>query len=272
LPISLTQPVFVLNSCVPCKILGVIPARYASSRFPGKALATIASKSMLEHVWERVNLSRYVTSVTIATDDRRIYDAARSFGADVRMTRDDHVSGTDRVAEVASQHPAEIVVNVQGDEPLIDPEAIDAAVLPLIHEPAINMSTLMKRIEDPREIGDPNGVKVVTDRFQNAIYFSRASIPFARESSPDRGYYKHIGLYVYRKPFLLRYPDLPAGPLEEAERLEQLRALENGFKIRVVETEYESLGVDTPADLERVQHLFETSMAITSTRSSGNNG
>jgi 3-deoxy-manno-octulosonate cytidylyltransferase (CMP-KDO synthetase) len=262
----------MLNSCVPCKILGVIPARYASSRFPGKALATIASKSMLEHVWDRVNLSRYITSIAIATDDRRIYDAARSFGADVRMTRDDHVSGTDRAAEVASQHEADIVVNVQGDEPLIDPEAIDAAIMPLIHEPAIAMSTLMKRIEDPREIGDPNVVKVVTDRFQNAIYFSRSSIPFARENSPGRRYYKHIGLYVYRKSFLLRYSGLAVGPLEEAERLEQLRALENGFKIRVVETEYESLGVDTPADLERVRHLFETSMAITSMRGCESNG
>jgi 3-deoxy-manno-octulosonate cytidylyltransferase (CMP-KDO synthetase) len=219
-----------------------------------------------------VNLSRYVTSVTIATDDRRIFDAARSFGADVRMTRDDHISGTDRVAEVASQHAAEIVVNIQGDEPLIDPEAIDAAVLPLVHEPAIAMATLKKRIEDPREIGDPNVVKVVTDRFQNAIYFSRAAIPFARESEAGPDYYKHVGLYVYRKDFLLRYSDLQMGPLEEAERLEQLRALENGFKIRVVETEYESLGVDTPADLERVRHLFETSMAISTLRGSEGNG
>jgi 3-deoxy-manno-octulosonate cytidylyltransferase (CMP-KDO synthetase) len=218
---------------------------------------------MLEHVWERVKLSRYITSVVIATDDRRIQEAARRFGADVRMTRDDHVSGTDRVAEVASQGPAELIVNIQGDEPLIDPEAIDAAILPLVHEPAISMSTLKKKIEDRREIFDPNVVKVVTDRFQNAIYFSRASIPFDREKDTKKNYFKHIGLYVYRRDFLLRYSDLPVGPLEEVERLEQLRALENGFKIRVVETEYESLGVDTPEDLERVSRLFEASLQLT---------
>jgi 3-deoxy-manno-octulosonate cytidylyltransferase (CMP-KDO synthetase) len=220
---------------------------------------------MLEHVWERVKYSRYIDSVVIATDDHRIQEAARSFGADVRMTRADHISGTDRVAEVASQSSADIVVNIQGDEPLIDPEAIDAALLPLVHEPAISMSTLMKRIEDRSEIFNPNVVKVVTDRFQNAIYFSRASIPFDRElidreRDTHKTYFKHIGLYVYRKDFLLRYSDLPVGPLEEAERLEQLRALENGFKIRVVETEYESLGVDTPEDLEKVSHLFEASL------------
>ena len=216
---------------------------------------------MLEHVWERVTRSRYITSVVIATDDRRIQDAARQFGADVRMTREDHLSGTDRVAEVAAGSNAEIVVNIQGDEPLIDPEAIDAAVLPLVHEPAISMSTLMKKIEDPEEIFNPNVVKVVTDRFQNAIYFSRAPIPFDREKDTRKTYFKHIGLYVYRKDFLLRYSDLPVCSLEEAERLEQLRALENGFKIRVVQTEYESLGVDTPADLEKVAHLFEASLA-----------
>jgi 3-deoxy-manno-octulosonate cytidylyltransferase (CMP-KDO synthetase) len=285
LPISLAHGHFVLNSCVPCKILGVIPARYASSRFPGKALATIASKTMLEHVYGRVKRSRYVDPVVIATDDQRIFDAARSFGAEVRMTRGDHISGTDRVAEVASRYDTEIVVNIQGDEPLIDPEAIDSAVLPLIHEPAISMSTLRKRIEDPLEVTNPNVVKVVTDRFQNAIYFSRSPIPFdrggdhGREQSSERGketvHFKHIGLYVYRKTFLLRYSELPVGPLEEAERLEQLRALENGFKIRVVETEYESLGVDTPEDLERVTHLFESSMALTaltSVRGPANDG
>ncbi len=211
-------------------------------------------------------MSRYIDSVVIATDDRRIQDAARHFGADARLTREDHLSGTDRVAEVASQTSAELVVNIQGDEPLIDPEAIDAALLPLVHEPAISMGTLKKKIEDPREILDPNVVKVVTDRFQNAIYFSRAPIPFDRGGERDRPsertYFKHIGLYVYRRDFLLRYSDLPVGPLEDAERLEQLRALENGFKIRVVETEYESLGVDTPEDLRRVTHLFEASMLL----------
>lgn len=210
---------------------------------------------MLEHVYERVSMSSYLTTVIVATDDDRIYQEARRFGARVQMTRTDHLSGTDRVAEVASlRDDFEIVVNVQGDEPLIDPAAIDAAILPLVHEPAIQMGTLKKRIEDPREVSDPNVVKVVTDRFENAIYFSRSTIPYPREATV---FFKHIGLYVYRRDFLLRYADLPVGPLEEAERLEQLRALENGHKIRVVETEYESLGVDTPEDLKRVEGLFE---------------
>lgn len=251
---------------MPRKILGIIPARYASSRFPGKALAKIGTKSMLEHVYERVSMARYLTGVIIATDDRRIFDEARSFGALVRMTRPDHPSGTDRVAEVASAETAEWVVNVQGDEPLIDPGAIDAAILPLLDEPSIPMGTLKKLIEDPGEVEDPNVVKVVTDRFENALYFSRATIPFEREKAKGKGgegvvHYKHIGLYVYRRDFLLRYPELPVGPLERAERLEQLRALENGYNIRVVETEYESVGVDTPEDLERVKRLFEASLA-----------
>ena len=202
-------------------------------------------------------MARYLDLVVIATDDERIAEEARSFGARVRMTRADHASGTDRVAEVASADAAGIVVNIQGDEPLIDPAAIDAAIQPVVDEPAIQMATLSKRIEDLREIADPNVVKVVTDRFQNAVYFSRAPIPHVRAGGENPVFFKHTGLYVYRREFLLRYPDLPVGPLEQAERLEQLRALENGFKIRVVETEYESFGVDTPEDLERARYLFE---------------
>ena len=246
---------------MPRKILGVIPARFASSRFPGKVLAQIASKSMLQRVYERASLARYLTATIIATDDERIYDAARSFGARVVMTRADHVSGTDRVAEAASAENAELVVNVQGDEPLIEPAAIDAAILPLAHDPAIVMGTLKKAIEDPREVTDPNVVKVVTDRNGDAIYFSRCPIPFERGQARPGTHFKHIGLYVYRRDFLLGYSALPVGPLERAERLEQLRAIENGYRIRVVETEFESLGVDTPEDLERVCKLFEATMA-----------
>ncbi len=215
---------------------------------------------MLQHVYERAALSTYLTSTIIATDDERVYTAAKSFGARVRMTRADHLSGTDRVAEVASAENAEIIVNIQGDEPLIDPAAIDAAVLPLVHEPDVLMGTLKKRIEDPREIADPNVVKVITDHAGDAIYFSRCPIPFDRDRSADTPYYKHIGLYVYRRDFLLLYSTLPVGPLEQSERLEQLRELENGYRIRVVETEYESLGVDTPEDLERVSRLFKASI------------
>jgi 3-deoxy-manno-octulosonate cytidylyltransferase (CMP-KDO synthetase) len=248
---------------VPRKILGVIPARFGSSRFPGKVLAPISSKSMLQHVYERASQARYLTSTIIATDDERVYEVARNFGARVRMTRPDHLSGTDRVAEAASSDTAEIIVNIQGDEPLIDPDAIDAAVLPLVHDPEILMGTLKKRIEDPAEITNPNVVKVVTNATGNAIYFSRCPIPYHRDAAgpgPAPQYFKHVGLYVYRRDFLMGYSTLPVGPLEEAERLEQLRALENGFSIRVVETEYESLGVDTPEDLEKVSRLFESSI------------
>ena len=207
---------------------------------------------MLQHVWERASQARYLTEVVIATDDERIRAAAHAFGARVVMTRGDHLSGTDRVAEVASASNAGLIVNIQGDEPLIDPEAIDAAVLGLLDQDHAPMATLKKRIERSSEIADPNVVKVVTDRAGNAIYFSRAPIP-----SGETDHFKHIGLYVYQREFLLGYPDLPVGPLERAEHLEQLRALENGLKIRVVETEYESLGVDTPEDWERVAGLFE---------------
>ena len=245
---------------MPRKILGVIPARFGSTRFPGKALALLSSKTVLQHVYERACQSRYLSSVIVATDDERVYAAARSFGAQVRMTRADHISGTDRVAEVASAEEAAVVVNIQGDEPLIDPAAIDAAILPVFHDTGVVMATLKKKIEDPREIADPNVVKVVTNHAGDAIYFSRCAIPYAREQGGV--WFKHIGLYVYRRDFLLAYSQLPVGPLERAERLEQLRALENGYPIRVIETEYESLGVDTPEDLERVSRLFEASIMV----------
>jgi len=211
-------------------------------------------------VYERACQSRYLSSVIVATDDQRVYEAARGFGANVRMTRADHISGTDRVAEVASTEESAVVVNIQGDEPLIDPAAIDAAILPVVHDTDVVMATLKKKIEDPREIADPNVVKVVTNHAGDAIYFSRCAIPYAREQGGD--WFKHIGLYVYRRDFLLAYSQLPVGPLERAERLEQLRALENGYPIRVIETEYESLGVDTPEDLERVSRLFEASIMV----------
>jgi 3-deoxy-manno-octulosonate cytidylyltransferase (CMP-KDO synthetase) len=242
--------------------LGVIPARYASSRFPGKALVSIAGKTMLEHVWERASGARYLTSVVIATDDERIRAAAEGFKARVVMTRDDHASGTDRVAEAASASTAQIIVNIQGDEPLIDPGAIDAAVLGMLDAEDVPMATLKKRIERNEEIQNPNVVKVVTDVAGDAIYFSRSAIPFARDAGDTVAYFKHIGLYVYQRDFLLSYPDLKIGPLERAERLEQLRALENGHKIRVVETEYESLGVDTPEDWQHVSQLLERGAAL----------
>ena len=253
---------------MPTRILGVIPARFASSRFPGKALAPLAGKPVLQHVYERASQARYLSKLIIATDDDRIAKAARSFGAQVQMTRSDHLSGTDRVAEVASSEHAHVIVNIQGDEPLIDPGAIDAAALALLDDPDLPMATLKKRIEIPSEVDNPNVVKVVSNLAGDAVYFSRCAIPYIRDAGPyvrDGSHsgivhFKHIGLYVYRREFLLAYSGLPVGPLEQAERLEQLRAIENGYRIRVVETEYESLGVDTPEDLERIAALFEPSL------------
>lgn len=245
--------------------MGVIPARFASSRYPGKALATLAGKPMIEHVWERANMSRYLSDVLVATDDDRIANAVHKFGGRVRMTRADHPSGTDRLAEIASSEDAVLYVNIQGDEPLIDPEAIDAAILTVHGDEAVDMGTLKKQIADPTDIVNTNVVKVITNLLGDAIYFSRCPIPYERDGRTGEPiYFKHIGLYVYRREFLLRYPDLTVGPLEQAERLEQLRALENGYRIRVAATDYESLGVDTPEDLERVNQLFTVSDSLRS--------
>ena len=240
---------------MPDKVLGVIPARFQSSRFPGKALALLADKPIIQHVWERAQCAATLSDVIIATDDAEIYNRALGFGAQVEMTGANHLSGTDRVAEVAARHPSmDLVVNIQGDEPLIDPAAIDAATRALLESPALSMGTLAKRIERAEEITNPNVVKVVTALSGEAIYFSRSPIPYARAEGAV--YFKHIGLYVYRRDFLLAYPSLPVGPLEKIECLEQLRALENGHRIGVVETSYESLGVDTPEDLDEVSRLF----------------
>jgi 3-deoxy-manno-octulosonate cytidylyltransferase (CMP-KDO synthetase) len=246
----------VIHSDVRTRILGIIPARFASSRFPGKALASLAGKPMLQHVYERAKTSRYLDDVLVATDDERIAAAVRRFGGRARMTRADHLSGTDRLAEVAEAEPATLYVNIQGDEPLIDPEAIDAAILSVHGDDSVSMGTLKRRIVDPTDIVNTNVVKVVTNLLNDAIYFSRCPIPYERDGRGASLYAKHVGLYVYRRDFLLAYPDLTVGPLEQAERLEQLRALENGYRIRVVDTEYESLGVDTPEDLDRVNQLF----------------
>ena len=246
----------MLHSSVP-RTLGVIPARFASSRFPGKALAILAGKPMIQHIWERASMAQYLSGLLVATDDERIASAVRGFGGRVRMTRSDHPTGTDRLAEVASAENAQLFVNIQGDEPLIDPGAIDAAILSVEADERVAMGTLKKTLTDPGDLGNPNVVKVVTNLLGDAIYFSRATIPFDRDGAAGlKLYSKHIGLYVYRRDFLIHYPDLSVGPLEQAECLEQLRALENGYRIRVVATDYESISVDTPEDLDRVNELF----------------
>ena len=231
----------------------IIPARYGSSRFPGKPLAQLWGKPLIQHVHERASRARSAGRVIVATDDERIARAAAGFGAEVEMTAAGHVSGTDRVAEVAGRIEAELIVNVQGDEPLIDPASIDAAVEPLARDPSIPMGTLCCPIEELADLANPNVVKVVCDREGFALYFSRLPIPFVRDRGADAARRRHIGLYVYRRGFLLELAGLRPTPLELAERLEQLRALEHGRRIRVVEVGSASPGVDTPEDLERLE-------------------
>ena len=237
----------------------VIPARYASSRFPGKPLAVIAGRTMIEHVYRRAAECRTVHAVIVATDDQRVADAVHAFGGQVRMTRADHSTGTERLAEVAMSLACELVVNVQGDEPLIDPRMIDQAVAPFAADPGLPMSTLRRAIDDPAELASPHVVKVVVDCRDRALYFSRAAIPGRRDAdvSVTAGAFKHIGLYVYRRDFLLTLAGLPPTPLERVELLEQLRALEHGYRVVAVETEFDSIGVDTPDDLKRVRAILE---------------
>jgi len=239
------------------RVVGLIPARYASKRFPGKALVDLLGKPLLQHVVERAGQARTLSEVIVATDDVRIADSVRGFGGKVQMTSPAHPSGTDRIAEVARDVGCDLVVNIQGDEPLIDPADIDAAVAPLLADRRIPMGTLACPL-DLEQAGDPNAVKVVVGMDGFALYFSRAPIPYLRDghgggASP---YLLHIGLYVYRREILLRLAGLRPTPLEERERLEQLRALEHGIRIRVVGTDKPSLGVDTPEDLERVRRMM----------------
>jgi 3-deoxy-manno-octulosonate cytidylyltransferase (CMP-KDO synthetase) len=239
------------------RTIAVIPARYESSRFPGKPLAGIAGRPMIEHVYRRVAASRSVAAVLVATDDRRVADAVRAFGGEVRMTRATHRSGTERLAEVAASLDCDLVVNVQGDEPLVVPEMIDEAIAPLAADAGLPMGTLRRAIDDPAELASPHVVKVVVDCHERALYFSRAPIPSRlNPDRPDARVYKHIGLYVYRRDFLIALAALPPTPLERAEMLEQLRALEHGYRVAAVETRFDTIGVDTPEDLERVRALF----------------
>jgi 3-deoxy-manno-octulosonate cytidylyltransferase (CMP-KDO synthetase) len=235
----------------------IIPARYASSRFPGKPLALLEGSPMIEHVYRRAAAARAVTTTIVATDDERIRRAVEAFGGRVQMTRADHPTGTDRLAEVARGLTCDIVVNVQGDEPLLDPRMIDEVVAPLAADPSLGMSTVRRPI-DQADWHNPNVVKVVVDAQDYALYFSRAPLPYARDAATGvvAGANRHIGLYAYRRTFLLAFAALPQTPLERAERLEQLRALEHGHRIKAVETAFDAIGVDTPDDLERVRELM----------------
>ena len=244
----------------------VIPARYASTRFPGKPLADLCGKPMIQWVYERSSLCRSVDRVLVATDDERIARVVEAFGGEVVMTRADHPTGTDRLAEVAAGLDDELIVNVQGDEPLIDPIMIETAVAPLLSDDSIPMGTLKTPLTSMEEFLNPNVVKVLTDRLGFALYFSRAPIPYPRDFNDKLDQFwhklataKHVGLYVYRRDFLLQYPRLQPTPLEGQECLEQLRALEHGYRIRVAETNLVGQGVDTPGDLERVKALLSSS-------------
>ncbi len=239
------------------KVVAIIPARFGATRLNGKPLASIGGKPMIQRVYERAKGARLISEVTVATDDERILKAVKSFGGNAVMTGAEHRSGTDRVAEAASGTSAEIVVNVQGDEPLIEPGMIDDAVRPLIDSPDIHLCTLKTRITEEEEYRDPNVVKVVTGKDGFALYFSRSPIPYCSGPFKKNGLlpYKHVGLYVYRRDFLSKFSKLEPTALEKTENLEQLRALENGFRIKVVETSYNPISVDTPEDLERVRAL-----------------
>jgi 3-deoxy-manno-octulosonate cytidylyltransferase (CMP-KDO synthetase) len=235
----------------PPHIVVVIPARYHSTRFPGKPLADIAGHSMIEHVYTRATAAPGVDAVVVATDDVRIAQAVERFGGLVRMTRSTHRAGLDRIAEVAADLCCDIVVNVQGDEPLLEPQMITQVIEPLDSDATVRMSTLRRQISDPADNHSPHVVKVVVDLEDNALYFSRAAVPFVRDAALPL--FKHVGLYAYRRSFVCELASLPPTPLEIAESLEQLRALEHGFRIRVRETHFDSIGVDTPNDLERVR-------------------
>ncbi len=216
---------------------------------------------MIEHVYRRASTATRATSVLVATDDERVRNAVQAFGGQAQLTSPSHRNGTERLAEVARDLTCDLIVNVQGDEPLVDPHAIDAALSPFAHEPALCMSTLRTPITDERDLRNPNVVKVVVDRNEFALYFSRAPIPHLRDTGDQtRGQtampHKHIGLYVYRRDFLLRLAALEPTPLEQTEQLEQLRALEHGYRVKVLATTHDPIGVDTPDDLERVRHIM----------------
>jgi len=245
-------------------IIAIIPSRYASTRLPAKPLADICGKPMVQHVVEQAKRSVLITDVIVATDDERIAAAVRAFGGSVVMTPEEIQSGSDRIAFVAKEMHADIVVNIQGDEPLIDPLLIDQTIRALLDDPKAVVATAVKPTSSHQDVFNPNVVKVALDANGYALYFSRSPVPYVRDAHKDEEwfkgtvFYKHFGIYVYRAPFLQLYTTLPQTPLEIAEKLEQLRILEHGHTIKCVVTEYESHPVDTPEDLLKVIHLLQS--------------
>lgn len=245
------------------QIIGVIPARYGSTRFPGKPLAEILGKPMIQWVYENAKASKFINHVLIATDDERILRKAKNFSADVIMTPSDIPTGTDRVAYSVKEFDADIIVNIQGDEPLISADMIDSAIEPFLKEENIEISTLAVEINDVETLFNPNVVKVVFDKNNFALYFSRNPIPFCRDAQNKEewlslgNYYKHIGIYVYSRDSLFKFVNFKKSKLEEIEKLEQLRALENGMKIKIVITDKDTIGIDTQSDLEKVIQILK---------------
>ena len=238
------------------KVLCVIPARYASTRLPGKPLALIAGKPMIQHVYERACHAVMPQEVVVATDSKIVADAVKEFGGKVMMTSPDHPSGTDRLAEVALSYPdIDVIVNVQGDEPMIPPEVIDRLAQAFADDKDLNMATL-KTLMGEEEYNNPNAVKVVTDQNGYALYFSRSLLPYPRNRKADFKVYKHVGIYAYRRSFLLSYAAYEPTPLEQIEGLEQLRVLENGQRIKVLESKFQGIGIDTQEDLDAINALF----------------
>ena len=240
-------------------VIGVIPARYSSTRFEAKVLADIFGKPMIQHVWERAKLAKTLDDLMIACDDEKVAEVARGFGAKVVLTAKGHASGTDRIIEVVNPVDVKVVINIQGDEPLIHPMMIDTVANAILGEKNVSMATLMRKIENEKDITDPNVVKVVADKNNFALYFSRAPIPFHAQNSDLKSpvYYKHIGLYGYTKDFLFTLRNLPVSSFERTEKLEQLRVLQEGYRIKVIETKYDTVGVDTPEDLEKVKQFMQ---------------
>src|ERR1700680_4216221 len=241
------------------KVVVVIPARYGSTRLPGKPLVSLNGQSMIQRVYERAKLAKRIHQVIVATDDDRIVQAVTSFGGEARMTRTDHRTGTERVAEVAAHVDGQIFVNVQGDEPLLEPEVVDAAISALLEDAAASIASVATPIKNKADILDPNIVKTVLDFDENALYFSRAPIPWLRDAAAkmEVRHLKHLGLYVFQRDALLEYPTLPQGTLEKIEQLEQLRWLENGWKIRIAEVDHDSVSVDVPEDIPKVEKLLQ---------------
>jgi len=236
------------------KVIGVVPARWASTRFPGKPLALIAGKPLLRRVYEQCLKAQKLDHVLIATDDQKIRVAAESWGAEVVMTSPKHPTGSDRLAEVAKNLKCDVVVNIQGDEPLIKPSMIDSLIQSLLDDKTVVVSTLARKIVEAADLDNPNVVKVVFDQNNRALYFSRFCIPFEREKKAD--HFKHFGIYAYRRLFLLKFVQMKPSRIEEIEKLEQLRVLENGYGIKVVLTQSDSIGVDVPEDITRVEQVL----------------